>query len=185
MISSASPAFSCASPRLPRNTPRQRASPTRSASCSMEPDSRRSLRRGGFARRCASSGLRFNCARTMTGMLEFFRETFQPGGNFRNFDLAIVLRAPAGGTQELQVIDHDQLDIVLCFQPARFRPQLQNAQARAVIDEHLRLRQFRGGGGQARKIALRQKAVAHLLADSRARASKEVVARAAGCSFPG
>ena len=55
------------------------------------------------------------------------------------------------------------MNILLRFQPPRFRPQLENAQAGAVIDEDFRFGQLRGRGRQARKIALRQKAIAHFL----------------------
>ena len=52
-----------------------------------------------------------------------------PDGDFRDFDLAVVLRAARGGAQELQVIDDDQLDIVLGLQPAGLGAQFQDAQA--------------------------------------------------------
>ena len=44
--------------------------------------------------------------------------------------------------QQLQIIDDDESHILLRLQPARFCPQFQNAEAGAVIDEHLGLRQF-------------------------------------------
>ena len=38
--------------------------------------------------------------------------------------------ASRGRAQQLQIIDHDQFDIVLRFQPPRFRAQLENGESR-------------------------------------------------------
>ena len=39
--------------------------------------------------------------------------------------------------KQLQVVDHNQFDILLRFQPARLRPQFQNLETGAVIDKNL------------------------------------------------
>ena len=54
----------------------------------------------------------------------------------------------------MQIIDHDQLDVVLRAQAARLGAQLENGQARAVVDEDLRLSQLRGRSGELGEIAL-------------------------------
>ncbi len=52
---------------------------------------------------------------------------------------------------------------MLCLEPARLRAQFQDGETRTVVDEDFRLGQFRRRCGQARKIALAQKSVAHFL----------------------
>ena len=65
--------------------------PTRSASCSMLPDSRRSLRRGRpLLSPVRFSGFRFSCATTIIGMFSSLAQPPEPTGNFRDFDLAII-----------------------------------------------------------------------------------------------
>ena len=109
----------------------------------------------------------------MTGNFQFFGQTFQPGGNFRNLELSIVLRAAGCRSQQLQIIDDDELDILLCLEPARFGPQFENAEAGAVVDEDFCFRELGRRRGQARKIALTEKSVAHFLQiHTRARAEQ-------------
>ena len=62
--------------------------------------------------------------------VQLLGESLDAGGDFRDFDLPIVLPAPRGRAQQLQVIDHDQFDVVLRLEPARLGAQLENVQTR-------------------------------------------------------
>ena len=77
------------------------------------------------------------------------------------------------------------LHILLRFEPARFRPQFENRETRAVIDEDFRFGQFRCRGGETWEIAFGEEIRRAPFASSRARASRADVAQAAGCSSPG
>ena len=101
----------------------------------------------------------------MIGMASSLARRLDAGGNFGDFELAIVLGAARGGAQELEVIDDDQLDVVLGLEPAGFGAQLEDAEAGGVVDVDFALGQLRGGGGEVREIALGEKAVADPLRD--------------------
>ncbi len=48
----------------------------------------------------------------MMGIFSSLAQGLDAGGNFRDFDLAVFLAALAGGFQQLEVIDDDELDVV-------------------------------------------------------------------------
>ena len=87
--------------------------------------------------------------------------------------------------QQLQIIDNDQLHVLLRFEPARLRPQLENAETGAVIDEDFCFGQLRGRGGQAWENRARLEIRRALFVNSRARENKAGAGQAVGCSSPG
>ena len=95
--------------------------------------------------------------------LQFLRQSFESRGYFRDFQLAIVLRAAGSGPKQLQIINDHHAHVLLRFEPARLRPQFENGESRTVVDENFRFREFRRRCGQTRKVALSQKSVAHFL----------------------
>ena len=97
----------------------------------MEPDSRRSLSRGRpLLSPAALLGIPVELREDDDRNGQFLGQGLEAAGDFRDLDLAIVLRAPRGRAQELEVIDEDGLDPVLAFEPPRLRAQLEDRNAR-------------------------------------------------------
>ena len=76
--------------------------------------------------------------------LEFLGQGLDAGGNFGNFDLAVVLSAAGGRAAQLQVVDGDQFNAVAVPHATRFGPQFEDGKARRVVDENAAFAQGRG-----------------------------------------
>src|SRR5712691_4450206 len=90
---------------------------TTSASCSIEPDSRRSESCGRLSSRLST--WRESCDSARIGMLSSF---------------AKVLRAVARSLQRLDVVDHQQVEPALALEPARARRELRDREAAGLVD---------------------------------------------------
>ena len=108
---------------------------TRSASCSMAPDSRRSDSCGRWSVR--PSGARLSCDSAMIGQLSSLARPLSERGDRRHFLLPAL--EPAASRHQLEVVDDDQVEAVLRLQPPRLGPHLEHADRRRVVDEHPRL----------------------------------------------
>ena len=75
--------------------------------------------------------------------VQLLGEAFDAGGDFRDLDLAVLLAAPRGRAQELEVIDDDQLDLVLrSAGAALWRAARECSSPARVVDEDLGLGQL-------------------------------------------
>src|SRR6185295_15340212 len=117
---------------------------TTSASCSIEPDSRRSLMRGRWPSR--PSLARLSCESAITGTFSS-RDRLDAARDLADLLLAAV---GAGVVHELHVIDHHALDVVLKLQPSRFGAQIQRREPGRVIDPDRRFRQLADDVGEVR-----------------------------------
>ena len=97
------------------------------------------------------------------GDVEFLGEAFDAGGDFGDFDLAIVLRAAALRGDELKIIDHDHLDAVLLLETARFGAHLHDVETGRFIDEDLRLLKIARCLGQRVLLSTRKEAAGEIL----------------------
>ena len=66
--------------------------------------------------------------------IEFFRQSLQAGGDLGDFLYPVVIAAFARALQQLDVVDHDQIEALLPFQPAGAGGELRNRQAAGFID---------------------------------------------------
>ena len=95
----------------------------------------------GFAG--AALGVTVELGEDDDGDVQFFREPFEAGGNFRDFELAVVLRTAAGAAEELEVVDEDGLDAMLALEPAGLGAEFEDRKAGRVVDEKFALRELR------------------------------------------
>ena len=110
-----------------------------SASCSIEPDSRRSERIGRLSWRCSTA--RESWDRATIGTLEVAGEHLQLPRDLR--DLLDAALGGAAGGHELQVVDDDQPEArQLRLQPPGLRAELHHRDRARVVDVDRRLHQL-------------------------------------------
>ena len=120
-----------------------------SASCSMEPDSRRSDICGFLSVRC--SGPRLSWESAMTGTSSSLASSLSARENsetscWRRLD-------PLARAHQLQVVDDDELEVVPLLEPAALGADLHQRHVRAVVDEQRRVGDLAHGarpGGSSR-----------------------------------
>ena len=116
-----------------------------SASCSMAPDSRRSDSCGRFDA-AAQLGRTVQLRKGDDRDVQLLGDGFERARDERHLLLAV---ASLGGLRaaghQLQVVDHDDLDVVMYFQTARLRAELEDRQRRRVVDEEFGASQRLGG----------------------------------------
>ena len=101
---------------------------TTSASCSIEPDSRRSDSIGRLSSRCSTA--RDSCDSASTGTFELLGQRLEAAGDLGDFLHAVFLAAAlAEAAHQLQIVDDDQAEAVLALQPPRARAQGRDAAA--------------------------------------------------------
>ena len=70
----------------------------------------------------------------MIGNVELLGERLEVGGDLRDFLHAIVVAALARALQQLDVVDHDQVEALLPLQPPGARGELRDRQAAGFVD---------------------------------------------------
>ena len=112
---------------------------TRSASCSIAPDSRRSDSRGSFDSRI--SGWRESWDRAMTGTDSSRASALSPREISDTSWTRFASRFVRGRLHELEVVDDHEVEAGLGLEPASLRPELHRGDVRRVVDVHRRLGQ--------------------------------------------
>ena len=102
-----------------------------SASCSSEPDSRRSLIMG--LRSVRPSEFRFSCETAMTGDVEVLGQELEVSRHRGDFLLARLDLAAA--CHELEVVDDDEAEVFLLLEAAALRADFGDGDVRGVVDE--------------------------------------------------
>jgi len=90
------------------------------------------------------------------GDVQFLGDGFEAAGDFRDFvHTAAFGLAGAGPIQKLEIIDHQQPEAVLAFEPSRPRPQRADAHGPRVVNVERHLGQALTGFGKAPEIVMR------------------------------
>src|SRR3984893_16600346 len=76
------------------------------------------------------------------GNVQFLGERFQAGGDLRDFLHAIVVAALSRTLQQLNIVDHDEVEALLPLQPARARGELRNRKTAGLVDIERQRLQF-------------------------------------------
>src|SRR5262245_47584567 len=90
--------------------------------------------------------------------LEFLRQNLDRAGDRRELGLAAF--EPAASLHQLQIVDDEHVESVLELQPAGLGAHLEDADARRVVDEHLRVVKPAERLDQPRVVLLAEKAAA-------------------------
>ena len=118
---------------------------TRSASCSIDPDSRRSDRIGRLSCRCSTARESWESAQHRD--VQVAREHLQVPRDLRHLLHAVLDGSP--GRHQLDVVDDDQPEVrLLRFQPSRLRADLHHRDRAGVVDVDRRLRELVAGRGE-------------------------------------
>ena len=112
---------------------------TRSASCSIAPDSRRSDSRGSFDSRI--SGWRLSWRERDDRDAELAGEGLEPARDLRHLLDAVRVAVRRRRLHQLEVVDDHEVQPGLRLEAAGLRPELHRADVRRVVDVHRRLGQ--------------------------------------------
>ncbi len=126
-------AFGGSIPRGTRTAPRRH--PARSSRTS-----RKSASCGRLSSRCSTC--RDNCESAQDRNVELLGERLEPGGDFSDFLHAVFAGAAARSLQELDIVDHQEIEAALALEPARARRQLADRQTAGLVDVERQVLQF-------------------------------------------
>ena len=129
---------------------------TTSASCSIEPLSRRSARAGRLP-----SVSRRTCERATTGMASSRARRLEAARDLG--DLLVPGQVAVLGVDEREVVDEDDLHVLVALHPPGLRPQVQQLQVGRVVDEQRRLVDAAAGLGDPAEVGGLQHARAQQL----------------------
>ena len=132
-----------------------------SASCSIEPDSRRSDSCGRLSSRCSTA--RLSCDSADHRHVELLGELLQAAADLGDFLDAIVVAVPAGALEQLEIVDDDHPDALLPLQAAGAGAQRGDGQARRVVDVQRQALQLGRGAGEVAELLLADLARAQVL----------------------
>src|ERR1700676_5333561 len=76
------------------------------------------------------------------GNVQFLGERLQAGGDLRDFLHAVVIAALSRALQQLNIVDHDEVETLLPLQPARARGELRNRKTAGLVDIERQRLQF-------------------------------------------
>jgi hypothetical protein len=105
---------------------------TMSASCSIEPDSRRSDSCGRLSSRCSTA--RLSCDRAITGTSSSLASCLRPRLISEISWTRLSFAALAGALQQLEIVDDDHADVLLPLQAPGAGAQRGDGQAGRVVD---------------------------------------------------
>jgi len=94
--------------------------------------------------------------------IEFLGQRLQAARDLGNLLHAILLTRPAGGIEELQIVDHQQAEPMGALQAARPGPERGDGKRRCVIDEEIEMLEFLADRQHLVEIAADQLALADL-----------------------
>ncbi len=132
-----------------------------SASCSIEPDSRRSDSCGRLSSRCSTARLSWD--RPITGTSSSLASCFRPRliSEISWTRLSLLLRPDA--LEQLEIIDHDHADALLPLEAAGAGAKRGDGQAGRVVDVERKRLQVRRGPGEVAEFLLADLAHAEVL----------------------
>ena len=104
-----------------------------SASCSSDPESRRSASIGRLSLRVSTP--RLSCASAMIGTPRSLAVTLSVRQISESSSLRLALRREHAGTQELQVVDEDRAQPVRRFQAAAAAAHVAHGQRAGVVED--------------------------------------------------
>ena len=123
-----------------------------SASCSIEPDSRRSDSIGFLSSRCSTA--RLSCDSAITGRSSSLASCFSPRLISEISWTRLSFDSLARPRQQLQVIDDDHADALLPLEPPRAGAQRGDGQPRRIVDVERQRRQLARGARQVAELLL-------------------------------
>ena len=94
--------------------------------------------------------------------MEFHGEGFEAAGNFRNLDLAVFLAATGSRSEELEIIDDQDIDAVLFFDPACASSELTDRKQAGLVQEQGQIGDFSGNATESGDLAFVKLAAANL-----------------------
>ena len=140
------------------------------------------VRQARFAALSFSSS-RFNWLKTITGTLSSLASALMPPEISKISICRFSWKLCGCGVEQLQVINHEQLDAVLLVHPARAGAELEDGQSGAVVNMQRRSVDAAGGGHQFWKVALAHETVADV-AQVHAADAEHIVMRRGSDSRP-
>ena len=123
-----------------------------SASCSIEPDSRRSESCGRLSSRCSTA--RRELRQADHRHVQFLGQLLETAADLGDFLDPILVGILAGALEQLEIVDDDHPDALLPLEAAGARPQRGDGQAGRVVDVERQALELGGGARQLAEVLL-------------------------------